>query len=144
VRHARRVLGELHGAEDRADALADLGGGPLALHQAEGHVVEHAQVREHRVVLEHHADRALVGAQVADRLALEQDLAGVQWVKAGDRAQQRGLAAAARAEQREECAARDVDADVLQRDMRAIGLADVPELDMAHGRPSASGRITSC
>ena len=31
---------------------------------AEGHVVGHAQVREQRVVLEHHADAALLGRQV--------------------------------------------------------------------------------
>jgi hypothetical protein len=31
---------------------------------AEGHVVGHAQVRKQRVVLEHHADAALLGRQV--------------------------------------------------------------------------------
>jgi hypothetical protein len=46
-----------------------------------------------------------VRAQVADRLAFEQDVAGVLRVEARDGAQQRGLAAAAGAEQREERAA---------------------------------------
>jgi hypothetical protein len=127
----------------------DLGRGHLALHQAEGHVVEHAQVREHRVVLEHHADRALVRAQVADRLAFEQDLAGVLRVEARDGAQQRGLAAAAGAEQGEERAALDVEAEVLQGNVRAIGLADVADLYVRHGRRGARGgrapgRVTSC
>ena len=60
------------------------------------------EVLEERVALEHRVDVAAVGRHVLDRLALEQDVALVGLLEAGDHAQRRRLAAARRPEDREE------------------------------------------
>jgi len=145
----RQPLGqgvELHCPEHLVHTLAHLLRRHLALHQTERDVVEHAQVREHRVVLEHHAHIALGGTQMADGLLAHQDVSGVLLVEAGNGAQQRGLAAAAGPQQGEEGTRRDVEIDVLQRNMRAIGFADVLDSDLGrrgHG-VRWTDRITSC
>jgi hypothetical protein len=89
----------------QSDQRQQLGDAPLALGaravgDAEGDVLRHAQVREQGVVLEHHADAARLGRPVqgsggvAQHLVAERDAAVGQRLQAGDRAQQRGLAAA--------------------------------------------------
>ena len=100
--------------------------------QAEGHVVEHRHVPEQRVVLEHEADLALAHVLVGRVLAVEQDAAVGRVLEAGDDAQQRRLAAARRAEQRDELAGRELEADIVERDEVAERLADVADFD-AHG-----------
>jgi hypothetical protein len=76
---------------------------------ADGHV------REQRVVLEHHADVALVRRHADDLAVAEQDAAGVGPGEAGQHHQQRRLAGPGRSEQRQELAALDVEADVVER-----------------------------
>ena len=73
--------------------------------QAELDVVGHAHVREERVALEHGVDRARMGRDVLHRLAVDQQRAA-RWrvSKPPIRFKRRRLAAAARAEQREELA----------------------------------------
>ena len=83
--------------------------------QAERDVVQRAQVREEQVVLEHHADAAVLGRDVraaavgrrasGRRAAIVPAVSGEQ---AGERAQRRGLARAVRAEQRDDLAGRDL------------------------------------
>jgi hypothetical protein len=75
--------------------------------QAEGDVVEHGHVAEQRVVLEHEADLALAHMGAGGILAIEQHLARVGLFQPGDDAQQRRLAAARRAEQRDQFAGRE-------------------------------------
>ena len=79
------------------------------LAQAVGDVVEHVQVRKDRVRLEHHVRRPLVGRDQRRRLIVDEDLALGRKFEPRDHAQQRGLAAARRAQQREELAAFDVE-----------------------------------
>jgi hypothetical protein len=100
--------------------------------QAEGHVLEHRHVAEQRVVLEHEAHLALAHVHVGGVFAREQDAAGVGRFQARDDAQQRGLAAARRAEQRDQFARLDVEVHVVQRPEVAELLADVADFD-AHG-----------
>ena len=50
-----------------------------------------------------------------DVAAIQQDAALVRRLEAGEHAQQRGLAAAARPEQREELAGRDIERDAVDR-----------------------------
>ena len=78
---------------------ADLAFRRLFQPQAKGDVLEHIEMREQRVFLEHRVDRALVGRQVGDVLAIKKDIARFWGDEPGDHAQGRGLAAARRAEE---------------------------------------------
>ena len=87
-----------------------------ALHlQPVGDVGAHAHMREQRVGLEHQVDRPLVRRQRRDVAAVEQDAPVARRLEAGEHAQQRGLAAAGRAEQREELVLADVERDAVDR-----------------------------
>ncbi len=66
-------------------------------------------------MLEHEADAALAGAARQCVLAVEADLAAVRPVEAGDDAQQRRLAGARRAEQRQQLAVCDLQIDAVER-----------------------------
>ena len=103
--HRRRMAvgqgSELHPIQGPHDTGPDLRLADAARAQAERDVVEDRLVREERVVLEHHPDITPVGGNLRHVLPVEVDAAGTQSVEAGDRPQQRGLAAAARPEQRE-------------------------------------------
>ena len=92
----------------QADALQHLLHARFALGarqmaDAEGNVVAHVQVREQGVVLEHHADAARLGLDMRVRIgqhaAVHAHAACGQPFEPGHRAQQRGLAAARRADQ---------------------------------------------
>ena len=72
-------------------------------------------MRKQRVVLEHHVDRPLVRQHVCDVLAVEQDAAFVGALETGKHAQQRCLAAAAWAQQREELAGVDIERNTVHR-----------------------------
>nr|WP_052292524.1 hypothetical protein [Laribacter hongkongensis] len=73
--------------------------------QAVGDVFGHGQVREQGVVLEHHADFALVHRHVGEIALAKADVAGVSGQQAGRQAQQGGFARAAGADQGDEFAA---------------------------------------
>jgi hypothetical protein len=101
--------------------------------QAIGHVVEHRLVWEQRVVLEDHADVALVGRHGRHVVAVEEDAPAFGCVEAGDAAQQRGLAAAAGAQQREEAAVLDDQVQVLQDRLLVEALDEVLDAYGGHG-----------
>ena len=105
-------LRQLDHGEHLGDARADLLGRALGDLQAEGDVLGDGQIGEERVGLEHHADVALVGAEHGDVAAVDPDLAGARRFEAGDHAQRRRLAAAARPEERDELAAGDGEVEV--------------------------------
>src|SRR4029079_18979206 len=62
-------------------------------------------------------------------LALEEDPAGVDWLEQIDSAKQRALAAAARADDDEDFARRNLEIDPVEHDEVAEALVDVLELD---------------
>ena len=64
-----------------------------------------------------------------DRLALEEDLAAVGGMRAGDALDERRLARAVVADERHHLAAADLEVDVGERLHRPEGLRDVPELE---------------
>ena len=66
-------------------------------------------------MLEHEADFALAHMLGGNVLAVKENLAAVGVFQSGDNAQERGFAAAGRAEQGNEFAGRDVEVDVFQR-----------------------------
>ena len=76
---------------------------------AEGDVPGHRHVRIERVGLEHHGDVALGRMQVVDRAAVDADLARGDRLQPGDGVEQRGLAAAGRADQHQEAALLDLE-----------------------------------
>ena len=97
----------------RISALRD-----LALLQPERDVVEDRQVREQRVLLEDRVHRALVRPQRRDVAAVHLDDALGRLDEPGDHPQRRRLAAAARADDREELAVGDLDVDAVDRARR--------------------------
>src|SRR6185437_6957556 len=69
-------------------------------------------------------DRAAMRRHRTDILAVEQDAALVRGLEAREQAQQRGLAAARRAEQREEFVGPDIEGEVFHGRDRAEALGD--------------------
>jgi len=102
--------------EDALDALAQRARCDAAQSQPEGDVLEHVQMREDRVRLEHHRRVAHVGRLVVDASRTEPDLARAGLLEAGDHAQQRRLAAARGPEQRDELPLVDFEAHVGDRE----------------------------
>ena len=77
-------------------------------------------------MLEHHGD---AGDRLGDALAADPDLAGIVRHQAVDAAQQRGLAAAGRADDGDDLALADVEVDVAEDFERAVVLAQAAHAD---------------
>jgi RNA polymerase-binding transcription factor DksA len=83
-------------------------------------------VREERVVLEHHAEAALLRRELVDAQLVEPDAAGGEREQAGDAVERRRLAAAGRPEQRDELAAADRDAQRIESGDFAACVREAP------------------
>ena len=118
------VARQLHELQHAPDPLADLGRRPALQLEAEGDVAEHRHVREERVVLEHHAEAALLGRQMVHALAVDPQLAVARRDQAGDDVEGGGFAAAARAEQRHELPAPHRQGEVVEDGLRPEALGD--------------------
>ena len=109
---ARAPPGSTHASAARPGF--DLGPGDAPELQAEGDVLVHALVRPHRIALEHHPHVAPLGWHHAGRRGerdrADPDGALVGRHEPGDQAEERRLAAAARAQQRHELVVLDVQA----------------------------------
>jgi hypothetical protein len=79
--------------------------------EAELDVLPHVEMREQRVVLEHHAEAAPRRRHVGDVLALDDDAPTIGRLESGEQPQHRGLPAARGPQQRDDLAARDVECD---------------------------------
>ena len=140
VRQAVLEEGQAHEAQHLPGPFEPFlaGQGP----EAEGGVLEHAQVREQRVVLEHEAHaprlRRHVHAGSRERAALERHRARVQAFEPGDEAQGGGLAAPGRPQQRHDAARVQVEADAVHRGRarRVKALREPLHLEQLHGVPS--------
>src|SRR5262249_4508504 len=115
-RVALREAVQLHELEELAHAAPDLVLRALPHLEAKGDVLPDGHVLEGGVVLEDHSDSARPRRQVRDVVVTQRDLAGVGLVKAGDHAQERRLAAAARAEKSRQRPLRNRDGDIIERD----------------------------
>ncbi len=115
-----------------------------ALHlEPEGDVVVDRHVREEGVLLEDHVDRPSVGRDRRDVVPLQDDTPHVGLLEAGDHAQRRRLAAAARAEQREELPLADLERHVVHGRDSTEALADAAECDRdASVLPHAASSVT--
>ena len=86
-------------------------------------IAAHVAVGEERVVLEHEADAALVGAQPREIAAVQGEAPRLGRLQPGHGPQQRGLAAAGGAEDADEFARLDPDGRLLDRLVRQASLA---------------------
>ncbi len=122
----------------QADHRKQLRGPPPALGsrqgpQAEGHVVHGVEMREQRVVLEHHAHAALLGrdreSRAAHDLVAQADLAPVHRLETRHAAQGRGLAATAGAEEAADLALGQRQVEPFDhRGHSRVGEAQIPNL----------------
>ncbi len=136
---------ELHQRQHLGDARLDRIAGKTFLLQPELDVARNRHVGKQRVALEHHVDRPPVRRRRRQVRAVEQHAAFARCFEPGDHAQQRALAAARRAEEREEFAREDIKRERIDRGEIAIALADAFELQqrrlVAGARPAAARNI---
>jgi hypothetical protein len=97
--------------------------------QAERNVVRDGQVWKQRVTLEHRADLATIGRQFVHALPVDEHLALVRLLEAGDQPQGCGLAAAGRAQQRKKMPALDGHRHVIHGGARAKPFHQPAQLD---------------
>ena len=123
---------ELDQRHHLGDAGVDSGARQACAFQPERDVVPHVEMRKQRVVLEHHVDGPLMRQHRRDVAAVEQDAALVRRLETGEHPQQRGLAAAARPQQREELAGPDVERQPVHRAEIAERLGDALDAEQRH------------
>ena len=123
--------------EQIAGAGAACGHGQAEDFRGKEHVVDDAAPLQQQRLLEHHADVA--GGIERLRARADRHRARIPGVEAGENLEQRGLAAAGRADERDELARLDVEARLRDgekvRPARAVDLAHAGEMDerFAHG-----------
>ena len=124
------------------DAARDVARRRLRHLQREGDIAVHAHVGKQRVALEHGAHRARLGRAVGEIDPVEEDLARVGQVEAGDHPQQRGLAAAGWAQQGEELARLDGEVDTVDGGEITEPARHVAEFEQRHRAPGSEGFST--
>ncbi len=127
MRLAFGVLLHVHQRQHFSHPFGDRRPWHFVLFQAEGDVLLHRHVREQRVGLKHHVDRPLVRRHVRHILPIEHDLPFRGLLETGQHAQQGGLTAAGRAEQRKDLALVDGKADVFDRVLPVEGFGEVTD-----------------
>ena len=118
--------------------VVDLGQRPRPRLRHRGHVFFHRQRAEDVALLRHPADagmRALVRPQAGDVAAVETDAAADVAGDADDRIDQRGLAHAVAAEQRQRLALGEAEADIRQHHGLAIAGRQPRDLQQLRHRP---------
>ena len=128
-------------AQDLAHAALQLRAADALAPQAERDVLADREVREERVALEDGVDVAPVRRPTGHVLVGEQDAARGRLLEAADHPQRRRLAAAGGPEKREERAALDVEAEVVDRDDVVEALRDALQADVGRRRPAGRARV---
>ena len=100
--------------------------------QRKRNVLVGGQMRIEGEQLEHEGDIAVGRLTALHRLSVDQNLAAVDFLQAGDGAQRRGLAAAGRSQQHEKLAMADLEVELADDVVVAEILLDVPEDDAGH------------
>jgi hypothetical protein len=129
----------MHKRQEAFHRLGDFGRITPPRLEAEGHVLRHGEMREQRVVLEHHADVAPMRRQRRDILPVELHRAAIDAQQAGHDAQQGGLAAAGRPQQGNELALADAEIDAAQHGRRAERLLGAGNVEEAQVREPSRG-----
>ncbi len=134
ARLALAEAAELDELEHLLDPAPDLLLVDLLAAEAERDVLEDRQVREQRVALEDGVDVAAIGREAGDVAPRELDDAARRLLEAADHPQRRRLAAARRAEHREEAAALDLHRERVDGDDLVELLRDVLQTDVRRRR----------
>src|SRR5262245_15738737 len=144
---ARVLIGEGPQAdevEDLAHALGLSRARKPAHAQRESDVALDRHVGEQRVALEDDADVALVRLAERQILAAELDDAVGRFLEAGDHHERRRLPGAARAEEREKLALRDVEADAVDGvDAAVVGFHETVELEIRQRQALTRGTMSA-
>ena len=120
---ARLLVGmrlHLNQRQHLLDLRIDLRLGAMADLQPEGDVLPHRHVGEKRIILKYGIDFANIRRLVGDVHSVQQNPPAVRTFKAGQHPQQRGLATAARTQNREDFTSIDCQGDVIDRFERAV------------------------
>src|ERR1700730_1561239 len=135
------VLGEADQREVPARGGPALGPRQALDHRAELHVLDRRAPGEEGVLLE---DHAAIGAGMRHLVPVHEDMPRRGLDEAGDHVQERGLAAAGRAEQAGEAVLGQLEADFVEG-QHALGIAlrDAPDLNRFHAWPRDSLRQRS-
>ena len=104
---------EIHQIDGIFDLLLNFVSRFLLHFQSECDVLLDVHVWEQGILLKHHADVALICRQMGDVLTVEDDAAGCYGFQTGQAAQQHGLAAAGRPQQRHQFPFIDVEIDFI-------------------------------
>ena len=140
------VAATVVGQVDELEQLGDARGAVTPARHPEGDVVGDPQVGEQRRVLEDDPDAAVLRghprAAARDDPAADEHLPGVGLEQARGEHQQRRLAAAAGADERDELAVGDRQRDVVDGGRAPVPLGDAPQLERRH-RPAPAGTTTS-
>ncbi len=105
--------------------------------QAEGHVFKHVEMREQGVSLEHGVHCPLIRRDIIDPHAIKQNVPGGRRQKPAYDPKRGCLAAPAGAQQREEFLIVDIQIDVVEHDLVAVGHDTVPQADQLLGHLSS-------
>ena len=111
--------------EHALDPFLRFGPRPPSHRQRERDVVGDRQMREQRVVLEHHAEIPGMRRLIEDRASVEQDVPGRRLLEAREHHQGRGLARSGRTQERQEFSGLDRKVELLDGvGLSVVGLAD--------------------
>ena len=106
--------------------------------ERKGHVVVDAHMRIERVVLEHHGDIALRRRDAVDTPVADIDFARRDRLKPCDDPEQRGLAAAGRADKDDKLVIGDLKVEIGDHGQISVALDEVADRDGGHGRQSSA------
>src|SRR5207245_1755115 len=95
-----------------------------------GDVVEHRQMRKKSIVLEHQPDIAAMRRLILEALPAQPDRAFAERLEASDATKRRGLAAATRAQQREELARANLERNRADAHLRRIPLGQPADFEL--------------
>ena len=128
--------------EQLGHSPGDLGAADAPQFQAVTDVLRHRHVRPQCIGLEHHRDVALVGRQPGDIAPADRYLTACHSDETANGAQQGGLAAARRAQKRNELAACGAQRDMVEHAVCAIEDAYLAHVERHGGRGHGASQVT--